>query len=98
MRCQILRLSHVAAWSCVAWALTSLAAQTPQSARTLDPAYLAGFPSVDAVKSATHGADPTDTTARQVAILFKFEQLVQRMETLPGRRPNSETEDERVWR
>ena len=96
MRCHILPLSHVAAWSCAVWALTaSLAAQTTQSARTLDPAYLAGFPSVDAVKSATHGADPTDTTARQVAILFKFEQLVQRMETLPGRRPNSETQDER---
>jgi hypothetical protein len=73
----------------------TLFAQANQPGRVLDPPYLAGFPSVDAVKSAVHGADPDDTTARQVAMLFKFEQLVQRMETLPGRRPNSETQDER---
>jgi hypothetical protein len=96
MRTQVLPKTLVAGLSVFAWALTAvLAAQTAQPTRALDPPYLAGFPSVDAVKLAVRGSDPTDTTARQVAILYKFEQLVLRMEKLPGRSPNSETQDER---
>jgi hypothetical protein len=96
MRTQVLPKTLVAGLSVFVCALTAvLAAQTAQPARALDPPYLAGFPSVDAVKLAVRGSDPTDTTARQVAILYKFEQLVLRMEKLPGRSPNSETQDER---
>lgn len=55
-------------------ALTSiLAAQTP------NPAYLADMPSVDRVKAQIQSTDPTDTAARQVAVLTYLQQYIQRI-------------------
>ena len=51
----------------------TLAAQTPS------PAYLADMPSVDRVKAQIQGTDPTDTAARQVAVLTYLQQYIQRI-------------------
>jgi hypothetical protein len=56
------------------------AAATPQAAPggPLNPAYLAGFPSVDKVKSDVRGANAVDTVARQVATFDALEKLLQK--------------------
>lgn len=49
------------------------------TAQTPNPAYLADMPSVDGVKSAIQGTDPTDTLERQVAVLTYLSQYINRI-------------------
>ncbi|HEV2578695.1 MAG TPA: hypothetical protein VGU25_15930 [Acidobacteriaceae bacterium] len=49
------------------------------SAQTTSPAYLADMPSVDRVKAAIQGTDPTDTLERQVAVLTYLSQYINRI-------------------
>jgi hypothetical protein len=49
------------------------------AAQTTNPAYLADMPSVDRVKAATQGTDPTDTLERQVAVFTYLSQYIQRI-------------------
>lgn len=62
--------------------------------QALDPPYLAGLPPVDRVKRDIHGTDPTDTLARQVAVLAYVPQVIKRMQMVPTRRYNTTTPDE----
>ena len=48
-------------------------------AQTTNPAYLADMPSVDRVKAATQGTDPTDTLERQVAVFTYLSQYINRI-------------------
>jgi hypothetical protein len=59
-------------------------------AQTTNPPYLAGFPSVDKVKSEVHGSNAVDTIARQVATFDALSKLLQKM-----RGPNGFLADER---
>ena len=52
---------------------------TPVAAQATNPAYIAEMPSVDKVKAAITGSDPTDTLARQVAVFGYLSQFIQRM-------------------
>ncbi len=45
---------------------------------TLNPPYLNGMPTIDKVKREVQGKDPTDTLARQVAVLNKLPLVTQR--------------------
>jgi hypothetical protein len=58
-------------------ALCSFALSAPS--QTTNPAYLADMPSVDRVKAAIQGSDPTDTAARQVAVFTYLSQYIQRI-------------------
>jgi hypothetical protein len=49
-----------------------------QAPSTPNPPYLAGFPSVDKVKSEVRGANAVDTVARQVATFDALEKLLQK--------------------
>lgn len=49
------------------------------AAQTTNPAYLADMPSVDRVKAQIQGTDPTDTIARQVAVLTYLQQYINRI-------------------
>src|SRR5581483_11390537 len=48
-------------------------------AQTTNPAYLADMPSVDRVKAAIQGTDPTDTLERQVAVFTYLSQYINRI-------------------
>jgi hypothetical protein len=71
-------------------------AQAPSNApaKPLNPAYLAGFPTIDAVKRAIQGSNPVDTLARQAAALSSLSRIVQRMQMAPGRGYLDYTPDE----
>lgn len=49
------------------------------SAQATNPAYLADMPSVDRVKAAIQGTDPTDTLERQVAVFTYLSQYINRI-------------------
>jgi len=68
--------------------------QQSGGAAATNPAYLAGMPSVEKVKQMIQGSDPTDSLARQVAVLNILQEVIQRMEIAPGRRYGSQTADE----
>lgn len=71
--------------------------QKPQAAGAttpLNPAYLAGMPSVDKVKLEIKGSNPTDTLARQVAVFNILPSRIERMGLAPGRHYGSTTPDE----
>jgi len=73
------------------------AAATTASTRlspTPNPPYLAGFPSVDKVKSDVRGANAVDTLARQVATLEQLAGFLRRMQMAPGRAYMQFTPDE----
>jgi hypothetical protein len=63
-------------------------------AQALNPPYLAGFPTVDAVKRAIQGRDPVDTAARQFSALSYLPRIIQRMQMVPGRGYLDYTPDE----
>ena len=68
--------------------------QAGQPGQALNPPYLVGLPAVDRVKREIQGDSPTDTLARQVAVLTGLSQVVKRMQMVPTRRYNSFTPDE----
>jgi len=64
------------------------AAQAPAPPQTTNPPYLAGFPSVDRVKSEVRGTDASDTLARQVATFDALSKLLQKMRGPSGFLPD----------
>jgi len=66
-------------------------AATPAST---NPSYLGGFPPRDRVMLYIHGSAPLDSLERQVATLNQLAKMVKRMQSAPGRAPNSTTPDE----
>jgi len=69
------------------------AAPASRPGGALNPAYLAGMPSVDTVKREIRGSNAVDTLARQVAVLNTLPRVIQRMRMAPGR-PYATTADE----
>src|SRR4051812_39078056 len=60
-----------------------------------NPAYLAGAPPVERIKSEIKGSNATDTMARQVAVFTYMPLILERMaEGTPGRRYGVRTPDE----
>jgi hypothetical protein len=73
-------------------------APAARSGQPLNPAYLAGMPSPDTVKQRIQGSSQVDTLARQVAVLNRLTQFIDRMRIAPergGQRGSTLTPDER---
>ena len=64
------------------------AAQATPPSQTPNPPYLAGFPSVEKVKSDVRGSSAGDTLARQVATFDALEKVLQKMRAPTGFLPD----------
>jgi hypothetical protein len=67
------------------------------AAQTTNPAYLADMPSVDRVKAQIQGKDPTDTAARQVAVLTYLQEYIKRIAYNKNPRANFTADEQRIY-
>ena len=69
-------------------------ASAQSAGQTLNPPYLAGLPAVERVARESQGDNPTDTLARQAAVMTNLSQIVKCAQMAPGRRYGVFTPDE----
>ena len=67
------------------------------AAQTTNPAYLADMPSIDRVKAAIQGKDPTDTAARQVAVFTYLQEYIKRINYNKNPRGTFSADEQRVY-